>query len=81
MWESKEAEELLERVKKLPLSDRLWFQVLLASSVQQTVDKPKWEAETRAAAIAAGMDPEELLGICNQDDYLPGVKPKPEQTR
>ena len=52
MWESKEAGELWERVKQLPLSDRLGLLVLLASSVQQTIEKPKYEARIVADAIA-----------------------------
>jgi hypothetical protein len=79
MWESKEAEELWQRVKQLPLSDRLELLVLLASSVQHTIERPKYEAQIVADAIAHGMDPKELLGLLNQDDYPPGENPRPEQ--
>src|SRR5260370_16334308 len=77
---SEEGQELWQRVKELSLSDRLWFQVLLASSVHRTIEGPKWEAETAAKAVALGLDPKEILGLLNQDDYLPGENPFPDQT-
>ena len=45
---SKEALELWQQVEQLSLSDRLWFQVELASSIRRSIEGPKWAAEAAA---------------------------------
>jgi hypothetical protein len=73
---SKEAIELWLRVEHLPLSDRLWFQEVLAGSVRRTIDGKRRADDL--AAMAANPDIQRECRLIEEDFRALNAPPAPE---